>query len=106
MSGTAHGSQKSISGLHQAAVAALDQAASEQPTPTTETADKAVLAIVALRNALIERLRAEPEAETARAALDQVNAVLSLAAAMKYPFTAIPTGYIQQAGSALRAIAL
>jgi hypothetical protein len=68
------------------AIAALDRAAAEPSDQLTESAGEALRAITRLRDALIDRRRAEPGGDPrTHQQLDATNAALSLVSGVAYP---------------------
>ena len=86
--------------LCQEAVQALQQALNQPSLSLTEEVDQAERAVVRLRDALIERLRAsDPASEDKqlRARLNIVNMCLSCIAGVEYPAGGIQRKLLEQA---------
>ena len=86
--------------LRDQAVQLLQDALDKPPTELKAEVDAAERAVVALRDALIDRLRQSPT-ESVRAALDQVNVCLSLVVGLEYPLGGLQRQMLEQARTAL-----
>lgn len=87
--------------LCRQAIGLLDEALDKPPSELKAEVDGAERAVVALRDELIERWRVAPEGGV-RAALDNVNAVLSLVVGLEYPMGGLQREMLKQARSALQ----
>lgn len=79
----------------------LDAALSKPPAALKAEVDVAEVAVVALRDQLIRVWRSSP-APSIRAALDSVNAALSLVVGLEYPMGGLQRDMLKQARSALQ----
>ncbi len=93
-----------IGGCHQAAQQ-LDAALGAAPATIVAQVDVVERVVSRLRDGLIAHRRAGSATTHTSAALDRLNAVLSLIVAVEYPQGAIMLNYIEQARDSLRAIA-
>jgi hypothetical protein len=90
--------------LCREAVATLDRALQAPPRQVGETVDVAERQVARLRDELIVRLRQDGASAAApgyRAALDRVNAALSLIVGVEYPAAGLHRKVLQQARDAL-----
>ena len=83
------------------AIRLLDEALEKPPAELKAEVDVAERAVAALRDELIERGRAAPDASI-RAALDHVNVALSLVVGLEYPMGGLQREMLIQARSALQ----
>jgi hypothetical protein len=88
--------------LCRQAIQLLDAAIEKPPAELKAEVDVAECGVVAVRDALIERLRSGSNADT-RSALDHVNAALSLVVGVEYPVGGLQRGMLEQARAALQA---
>ena len=87
----------------RAAIAMIDDAMKRPPLELTHEVDGAERKVVDVRDALIAIVRAgDGRSVRARAALDEVNAALSLLAGVEYPATGVQRSMLQQSLEALR----
>ena len=89
------------------AVAMLERALQEPPGALSEDVDVAERVVARMRDRLIEVLREGPQAADAarqRAALDRVNAALSLIVGVEYPAAGIQRKVLEQARDALKEV--
>lgn len=87
--------------LGHEAIRLLDEALGKPPAELKAEVDVAERAIAALRDGIIERWRTAPEPRL-RAALDHVNAALSLVVGLEYPLGGLQRDLLKQARSALQ----
>jgi hypothetical protein len=95
------------SAVSQQAVAELERALRLPPRELGEEVDEAERTVVRLRDCLIDRLRqdsATAEAPRWRAALDRVNAALSLIVGVEYPAAGLQRKSLEQARDTLKAV--
>jgi hypothetical protein len=88
-------------------VALLDDALSRPPTELSREVDRVEQQLAGLRDHLIDQWRNERKTATAaqgRAALDTVNAALSLVVGVEYPAAGVQRGLLRQARAALHAL--
>jgi predicted RNA-binding protein with PIN domain len=89
------------------AVTELEEALRLPPKELGEEVDQAERTVVRLRDRLIGRLRqdaAAAEAPRWRAALDRVNAALSLIVGVEYPAAGLQRSSLEQARDTLKAV--
>jgi hypothetical protein len=89
--------------LRQHAIALLEDALEKPPAELKAEVDGVERAVAALRDQLIERLRAAPDADV-QASLESANAALSLIVGVEYPVGGIQRQMLEQARSALLAV--
>src|SRR5207247_455289 len=87
---------RSMNDLLQRAIDLLDAALDKPPAELKAEVDTLERTVAALRDDLIERLRAQPDAALA-AALKNVNTALSLIVGVEYPVAGIQREMLQQA---------
>lgn len=93
----------SLDAICSRAIACLHQAFDLPPERLKSKVDQAENLVVKLRNAMIDRLRAEQDGGRSlrpsrwRAPLDQVNMCLSLIAGVAYPGSKIHHNYVEDA---------
>lgn len=83
----------------------LNATLSEAPNVIVAQVDEVERAVSRLRDGLIAHRRAGSATARTSAALDRLNAVLSLIVAVEYPQGAMMRAYIEQARDSLHAIA-
>ena len=91
----------SANSLCREAIDLLDDALAKPATELKTEVDDAERVVAALRDELIDRLRAAPDAEV-RKRLDQVNVVVSLVVGLEYPVGAIERPKLRQASDVLK----
>ncbi len=91
----------------RAAIAALERAIQAPPLRAMQEADLAEREVVRARDAVIERLRRNQDAEAGHlhAILDQLNAVLSLVVGIEYPMSGVQRQLMEHARDALKRLA-
>ena len=98
---------RSLADLCREAAAKLERARREQPARLSEDVDEAERAVAQLRDELIDRLRSERAPDRSartRAALNSVNAALSLIVGVEYPAAGIQRSALAQARDTLRQV--
>ncbi|MBV9546337.1 MAG: hypothetical protein JOY61_18355 [Chloroflexi bacterium] len=88
--------------LCREALQLLEEALGKPPPELSAEVDVAEQKIAQLRDELIDRLRAAPD-QALRAALDNVNAALSLVVGVEYPVGGVQRDMLKQARTALEA---
>lgn len=91
----------------RAAIEMLEESLKRPPLELWKEVDHAEQQVAELRDALIERLRHDPfgpTAERQRAALQRVNAALSLVVGVEYPTAGVHRPALEQARDALRGV--
>lgn len=99
--------EKALVSLYTQTVAALEEALRLGPEDLSKQVEVAQRAVVRLRDDLIKRVRqddASTEASRWRAALDRVNAALSLIVGVVYPAAGIQRQLLKEALEALTAL--
>lgn len=86
--------------LRKEALRLLDEALEKPPAELKHEVDIAERAVVAVRDQLIEQVRAAADV-SARSDLDKVNAALSLIVGLEYPMGGLQRDMLKQARSAL-----
>ena|ERR1051325_10838385 len=96
-------SQLSLAEQCQEAINRIDHAKNLHPRELEKEADRLECEIVRLRDALIEHLRRSDVSSVAgrNAALEKINAALSLILTVEYPVTAIQRSALTQARDSL-----
>ena len=84
------------------AIRLLSDALDKPPAELKAEVDVAERAVVAIRDALIERLRTAPT-DRARSNLERVNVALSLIVGLEYPMGGLDRSMLEQARSILQA---
>jgi hypothetical protein len=87
----------------QRAITMLAEALEKPPAELKAEVDSVEREVAALRDQLIERLRAAPD-EQVKSSLECVNAALSLIVGVEYPVGGIQREMLEQARSALVAV--
>ncbi len=88
----------------RAAIEGLERAQTAPPLMALREADLVQRAVVDIRDALIERVRQNDTAAREHAALDRVNAALSLIVGLEYPIGGIPRESAKQAREVLQSV--
>ncbi len=88
-----------VAALVRTAVATLEEAARERPAGSGYRVDLGERAVVAVRDALIERQRA---GESVRGQLTRANTALSLIAGVEHPAVGIQLGPLREARDLMR----
>ena len=89
-----------MSDLRQDAIRLMDEALGKPATELKAEVDVVERTVAALRDQLIDRLRASPNEQT-RKELDGVNAALSLVVGLEYPVDGVQRDMLKLARSAL-----